>query len=235
MKTKILSIIILAGLFITSTITPAAAQIIPVTAESNRTVDNVPMKSRSLDFANFSTFVKTVTASQQGSQYVGIVSPNHFSLPINQQPAGQPGFVSNEPEIVTEFSLARQFGTTGLLAHNHLAGAEFFELSEEDYIVLITADNEYEYFQVVDIASFQALQPNSPYSNFVDLEDTNRVLTAEDLFMEVYTDQGSLVIQTCIAQDNEPSWGRLFVKAEPVSITIDQLINFQSPVLQYIQ
>ena len=72
-----------------------------------------------------------------------------------------------------------------------------------------------------------ALEPNNPYSNFVDLSN-NQVLNAVDLFMEVYANEGTVVIQTCIEKNGEPSWGRLFIQAVPISgIGIEQLINFE--------
>jgi len=110
-----------------------------------------------------------------------------------------------------------------------LAGAYFSQLKNDDLIILVTGNKEYKLYKVEEILSFQALSPNSPYSNFADLNDSSRVLSAVDLFMEVYTEEGSLVIQTCIAQGNEPSWGRLFIKAFPVSgIGIEELLDFSN-------
>jgi hypothetical protein len=70
-------------------------------------------------------------------------------------------------------------------------------------------------YKVTSIVKFQALSPNSPSSKFVDLS-TGDTLSASTLFKQVYGGDPHLVLQTCIAQDNEPSWGRMFVIAEPV-------------------
>ncbi len=56
----------------------------------------------------------------------GIYSENEFAYPVVQQPLGNPGYVSPRNEVVTEFSLAKKYGVTGIIAHNYLAGREFF-------------------------------------------------------------------------------------------------------------
>lgn len=228
MKNKLFSILILIVFLSTSFISPVSSKIVPVTGEVSLTREAININFQTINFNKFYQFIKNVTAKKTGNQYVGMIVPKLFTLPIAQQPAGRPDFVSNEPEIVTEFSLTRQFGSTGLLAHNHLAGSNFSKLEENDLIVLVTANKEYKLYKVEKILSFQALSPNSPYSNFVDLKDSSRIISAVDLFMEVYTEEGSLVIQTCIAQGNEPSWGRLFVQAFPVTdLGIEDLIDYQ--------
>jgi len=74
------------------------------------------------------------------------------------------------------------------------------------------------HFRVTRLDRFQALSPNSPFSQFIDTDDASgQVLSSADLFSRVYTTSGSLVFQTCIQEGDEPSWGRLFVTAEPVS------------------
>lgn len=228
MKNKLFSILILIIFLSTSFISPVSTKIVPVTGEVSLTRESINLNFQTINFNKFYQFIKNVTAQKTGNQYVGLIAPKLFTLPIAQQPSGRPDFVSSEPEVVTEFSLTRQFGSTGLLAHNHLAGSNFSKLKENDLIVLVTANKEYKLYKVEKIFSYQALSPNSPYSNFVDLNDSSKILSAVDLFMEVYTAEGSLVIQTCISQGNEPSWGRLFVQAFPVTnIGIEELIDFQ--------
>lgn len=228
MRNKLFSLLILIVFISTSVFSPVYKHLIPVTGEVSLTREAININFQTINFNKFYQFVKNVTAKKNGNQYVGMIVPKLFTLPIAQQPNGRPDFVSSEPEVVTEFSLTKQFGSTGLLAHNHLAGSNFSKIKENDLIVLVTADKEYLLYKVEKISSYQALSPNSPYSNFVDLNDASRILSAVDLFMEVYTEEGSLVIQTCISQGNEPSWGRLFVQAFPVTdIGIEDLLDFQ--------
>jgi len=235
MKSKLFSILILIVFLSTTVFSPVSANIVPVTGEVSLTRETINFNFQTINFNKFYQFIKNVTAKKSGNQYVGMIVPKLFTLPIAQQPTGRPDFVSTEPDVVTEFSLTSQFGSTGLLAHNNLAGSNFSQLEVNDLIVLVTANKEYKLYKVEKILSYQALSPNSPYSNFVDLNDSSRILSAVDLFMEVYTEEGSLIIQTCIAQGNEPSWGRLFVQAFPVTdIGIEELIDFQDQRMRMI-
>ena len=144
---------------------------------------------------------------------------------IAQQPAGDNNFVTLFPNYVTEYQYASNLGTIGLLAHNYLAGRYFFQVTLGQEIELVYSDNpatvgrddHTEKFIVTEIQRYQALSPNSPTSDFVDLV-TGETLTASQLFNKVYGNQiGHLVLQTCIYADENPSWGRLFIIAEPVT------------------
>ena len=173
-------------------------------------------------------FIPTVRNGNAG-QLVGVFANNAFAFKIVQQPASNPGFVSEEPEVVTEFSMAANYGTIGLLAHNTAAGRDFSKISDGMKIVLVYGDGTLARFRVSQIRQFQALSPRSPYSSFRDLADPDQTLTVESLFYQIYQSDGNLVLQTCIEQDGEASWGRLFIIAEPVT---QPLIYFVRPASQ---
>jgi hypothetical protein len=141
-----------------------------------------------------------------------------LTFPVTKQPAGNPGYVSSEPGVVTEFALANAYNTIGLLAHNTLAGAEFTRLQPGQTITLIYEDNTSKAYQVVEVEHYQALSPNSPYSDFQSLDTTHRRLSASDLFYHVYAPGQRLILQTCIAANGNPAWGRLFVIAIPKAV-----------------
>lgn len=67
----------------------------------------------------------------------GVYVPEVLALLVQQQPAGDPGFVSSMEGIVTQFEYAAQSGVTGLIAHNYLSGELFFnlEIGQEVFIV----------------------------------------------------------------------------------------------------
>ncbi len=163
----------------------------------------------------------------QANQVVGVYAPGLFALPVRQQPAGQPDYVDRENDIVTEFSLPRKFGSTGLLAHNYLSGSRFFQLKQNQEVVLIYGDGRLEHFRVSGSVSYQALKPSSPFSEFVDVSNPGSgTLTSADLFNRVYTTRHQLVFQTCIEANGEPSWGRIFVIAsmvEPIQLNVPPL------------
>jgi hypothetical protein len=111
--------------------------------------------------------------------------------------------------------MASEFGNVGLLAHRDFSGQYFFELMPGMMIQLIYGDGHIETFQVTQVYQYQATEPYSVYSDFIDLA-TLEYLTASALFTKVYMGSRHVTFQTCISQNGNSSWGRLFVIAEPV-------------------
>ena len=107
------------------------------------------------------------------------------------------------PAPITTFGMAAEYGSIGLLAESY---EPFFELENGMTVVF-----DGEYYKVTEIQKYQALEPNSPYSDFV--VDGN-IVSAGYVFMKVYGVPGRLVFQTCIERDGITDWGRLFVIAE---------------------
>jgi hypothetical protein len=166
-------------------------------------------------FPLLNAFVSQVK-NGQSDQLRGIYIPEILAAPVVPQPDGNNEFVSSRQNIVTQFGLASKFGSTGLLAHNNLAGESFLLLEKGQKFYLIYGDGQISAFSVTEILHYQALEPNSPSSKFMSLND-NRLLTASELFTKVYNRQGQVIFQTCISAGENLSWGRLFVVAEPVS------------------
>ena len=144
----------------------------------------------------------------------GVYVADVLALPIIQQPAGNAGYVSTSDGEVTQFRMASQYGNVGLLAHNHLSGKSFSELTTGQEIRLVYGDGKTEVFVVTEILRFQALQPTSPYSSFRNM-DKDETLTAEQMFKRVYLGDRHVTFQTCINAYGNASWGRLFVIAVP--------------------
>ena len=161
----------------------------------------------------FSDFSKTVQ-NGEASVLRGVYIPDVLALPIVQQPAGSAGFVSTEDGKLTQFGMASQFGNVGLLAHNHLSGKSFSQLAVGQEVRLVYGNGKVEYFVITEVLQYQALQPTSPYSAFHNL-NKDETLTAEQMFKRVYFGDHHVTFQTCIAKDGNPSWGRLFVVAQP--------------------
>lgn len=178
------------------------------------TVGLFPAHAETLALPSLRSFVSSI---ENGHPNVirGLYARDAFALRVVQQPQDNPAYVSSAQDYVTEFLLARRYGTIGMLAHNHLAGASFFSLQPGDKISLVYGNGRIETFLVTKIVQYQALTPNSPYTSFRDLE-TGQTKTVEQVFYETYSGKGHLTLQTCIAKDDEPSWGRLFILAEPM-------------------
>jgi hypothetical protein len=162
------------------------------------------------EFAEFSKTVQNNEANVLRGVYVTDV----LALPVSQQPAENAGYVSSKEGEITQFGMAAQFGNVGLLAHNHLSGRLFSQLSIGQEVRLVYGNGTVEYFVITQILQYQALEPTSQYSSFRDLSN-NEMLTAEQVFKKVYRGERHVTFQTCIAGAKSLSWGRLFIIALP--------------------
>jgi len=161
-------------------------------------------------FSDFSRSVQNGKANELRGVYV----PNVLALPIVQQPADNPYYVSSHKGEATQFSIASQYGNVGLLAHNNLSGIFFSQLTVGQEVSLVYGDGKVEHFVVAHVLRFQALQPESVSSSFRNL-DRNEVLSSGDMFNRAYVGERRVVFQTCIKAEGNASWGRLFVSAVP--------------------
>lgn len=158
--------------------------------------------------------------NNQPDLIVGAYVSGLFALPVLQQPAGDTEFVSPQDFTLTEYAAARDYGSIGILAHNYLSGKNFFKITPNQEIILIYGDGRLEYFRVTGIESFQALSPTNAYSDFIDLSDPTRtVIPYSTVFNSMYGTPNRVVLQTCIEANGDPSWGRIFIIAEPVLAT----------------
>jgi len=162
-------------------------------------------------FADFSSSV------QNGQKDVlrGVYVDKVLALPIVQQPLGNAGYVSTTDGEATQFRMASQYGNVGLLAHNLLSGKFFSALTAGQEVRLIYGDGHVEYLTIKEVLKYQALQPNSAYSSFRNMDNKDETLTAEQMFKRVYFGDHHLTLQTCIEAKGNLSWGRLFVIAVP--------------------
>ena len=189
---------------------PNAAISLPETAVHEQMVD---VQSDLVSNALFEFTSSLITGNE--NVITGVYSDKVLAYPVVQQPSDSASFVSSQDSVVTQFALAAQYGTVGILAHNFLAGSSFFNLLSGQDIYVVYGDGGTAHYVIKEVRQFQALQPYSPYSEFIDLE-TNARYTSSSLFYEVYSRNDTLVLQTCIAANGVDSWGRLFVIAELV-------------------
>lgn len=166
--------------------------------------------------ADFSKAVQNGQASVLRGVYVDEV----LALPVVQQPDGSPAFVSNNDGEITQFGMAAQYRNVGLLAHNHLSGKLYSDLATGQLVRLVYGDGKIETFVITDIRRYQAMQPNSPYSSFRNLDNRDETLSADQMFKQVYLGNRHVTFQTCIEAYGNSSWGRMFVIAEPKSDTM---------------
>jgi hypothetical protein len=164
---------------------------------------------------SFTDFVSSVK-NGQADAIRGVYVTGLFAYRVVTQPANNPGYISKTDGTVTQFGMAASLNVIGLLAHNNLAGASFFSLTVGQEINIIYGDGRVVTYIVNQISRFQALQPSSENSSFVDL-NTKNVYFAGSLFNKFYQGSDHVTFQTCIAQDDIASWGRLFITANPAT------------------
>ena len=172
------------------------------------------------DFSNFIAMVENENVDVLSGVYI----PNVLALPVVQQPEGRDGYVSNRNNEATQFAMASQYGTIGLLAHNYLSGKLFSRLEVGEEVRLVYGDGKVEYFVITEVLRYQALEPTSPWSSFRNLEH-EEVLSTEQMFTRAYAGDRHVTFQTCIEANGNSSWGRLFVIATPKSLSFEHIFQ----------
>jgi hypothetical protein len=176
------------------------------------TIDSWNSRQQLPSLSNFSSSV----TNGQANTLRGVYVPGFLALPVVQQPAGNTGFVSGTPDTVTQFQLAARNGVIGLLAHNYLAGIEFYRLIEGLNVLTIKGDGSRDSYQISRIKEYQKLTPGSNWSDYIDLETGER-LTTYQLYNQYYQGDHHLTFQTCIERDGLETWGLRFVVAKPIN------------------
>jgi len=149
--------------------------------------------------------------------YLEIYAKGKFNFEIVEQGNKGKSYVSSNPDVLTFFSLSKEFGSIGLVAHNFLTGDEFYKLEQGDIIHIKNGSGEIHAFRVSESLSYQAIEPESVRSDFIDLE-TGNSLNYKELFMRTYGQSGYLILQTCIEKDGNYEWGRYFIIAESITV-----------------
>lgn len=151
----------------------------------------------------------------QSSLVRGLYVARVMALRVVPQPQGDPGFISAEDGTATLFQTASFYGVTGLLAHNFLAGRDFFRLSSGQELDVIYGDGQIKRYRVSKIDDFQRLSINDLRSNFMELS-SGLEKTANQVFADFYQGSPHLTLQTCIERNGEWNWGVRFITADPM-------------------
>jgi hypothetical protein len=187
---------------------------------------------KSSPMTSLQNFVLSVT-NGDSEAVVGVYVPGVLALPVGQQPKGNAGFVTRERNMTTQFDLANKYGTIGILAHNYLAGDYFYGIELDQYAIVVYGDGKLEYFIIDEIQKYEALSPNSTYSDFINLDEPGVRLSASEVFGRVYGAGNRLVFQTCIAANGDSSWGRMFIIARPATNQVSSVLQDTSFMLRF--
>jgi hypothetical protein len=225
MKSILLTVLFLLSIVANLSGSYASAVTFPLIASTGQLI-STRLNNNSAGLPNLYDFI-TNTYNGESQTLVGVYVAGVMALPVIQQPAAQPAYVSNDNNVLTQFGMASQYGTTGILAHNYLAGDNFFKIVKGQDVVLVFGDGKTKTYRIEDIQSYQALSPYSVYSNFVDLSAPTNKLSSTEVFNRVYGQSGALVLQTCIKVGSESSWGRIFLIGREKSDTAQVSIQAQ--------
>ena len=210
---------------------PAQAKTIPMTALATSFNVFTP-QAHPTTLISLEDFVQSVE-NGQSNQVVGIYVPDVLALPVGQQPQGNAGYVTRQPNQVTQFNMASQYGTVGILAHNDLAGSIFPQIHLNQYAIVVYGDGRLDYYLISEVQKYQALTPTSTFSDFVNLDGSNERLSAGQLFNRVYGPGSRLVFQTCIDAYGDASWGRMFIIAKPATQQVLSVVQQTSFLLEF--
>ncbi len=219
MRRSVIVVLILTGSWLIGLL--GLAQTKPVLADTESYSVFLPLLTNgSLNNSNsdledsFPSLTQFVNSVKNGKSLItGLYVENLLAKPIVQQPEGNYEYVSNEPETITQFMLTTP-EVVGLLAHNHLAGKLFFDIEAGDWLFLIDGNGKIMVYLVVEVKSYQVKKVDGSL-NYQDL-NSNEVLDTAQLFTKFYMGEPHLTLQTCIAREGDPTWGRLFIYAIPV-------------------
>jgi hypothetical protein len=166
------------------------------------------------DSDNFKQFIQVVSDGQAGVPR-GVYAQDTLALPIIQQPANNPLYVSNKLGLATQYSRAAQYGVTGILAHNYLSGESFDRLTLGQTVVIVYGDRATRLYQVREIHRFQKIDRADHESDYLDLASGNLLNTAQ-VFTQFYRGGEHVTFQTCLKGEGIWNWGLVFVVAEPI-------------------
>jgi hypothetical protein len=155
--------------------------------------------------------------SGEANRVRGVFVPGVLALPVVQQPETQVSFVSDDDNTITEFQSASANGVLGLLAHNYLSGASFYNLRMEQEVFIVFGDGTIRRYVVDRISQYQRLDRSNLRSNFVDLSD-NSSLSSDQVFSRYYRGNHRVTFQTCLARNGFSNWGLQFTQARALDL-----------------
>lgn len=201
----------LSSLFQVQTVSAVAEDyrvFLPVLLSGNANSSN---SEPEIIFPSLTQFISTVRNGN--NQITGVYIEKLMATPVVQQPQGSYEYISNDPNTITQFMLTTP-EVIGLLAHNYLAGKLFFDIDIGEIIFIIDGYGGVFEYRVVKIDSYQVTKIDGVVK-YLDIHEYQELDTAQ-LFAKHYMGEKHLTLQTCIAKDGDPVWGRLFITAIPV-------------------
>ncbi len=129
-----LTVVLLASVFPFS----QAKASIPITSDSIPAASSIGATTTKSSVIALSDFAAAIKDGK--SVLRGVYVPDVMAYRVIQQPKNQNGYVSAIKGVVTQFGMASDYGTIGLLAHNFAAGSEFSKILIGNTVTVIYGD-----------------------------------------------------------------------------------------------
>ena len=176
------------------------------------------MSKTSSSWWDLDEFTSSVTTGE-ADRITGLYVPEIGGFYVVQQPAGSDGIVSSVEGVLTQFLRPASGRVIGLLAHNYASGIWFERFKTGSLLYVVFGDGRKEIYRLTVKEQFQAVNGNSPTSDFINLS-TGETSTADEVYQQMYAGKPHLTLQTCIEQGDDLNWGRLFLTGRSVGIKI---------------
>ena len=149
----------------------------------------------------------------------GVYSPDNFAFPVVPQPEGKPEYISGKANTVTLFRRVEGTGNHGVLAHNTIAGKDFYKLDLNDLAVAVRGDKKPFFYRMFDIRQFETISQKK--GKYFDLR-SKKELSASDIVDDIYLGKSyaseyRLTLQTCLEKNSNKNWGLSFFIGRHIS------------------
>lgn len=167
------------------------------------------------DETSLSIFIEAVTTGN-ADNITGLYVPDYGGFYVIQQPSSLDGTVSPVEGVLTQFKRPASGGVVGLLAHNFASGKWFEKFEVGDVFFVISGDGGIKKYRLSEKVRYRAVNGKNTLTDFIDLSSGD-LRNVDQVYERVYSGKPHLTLQTCIQQDDDLTWGRLFLLADPVS------------------
>jgi hypothetical protein len=182
--------------------------------KDDRLEDTNTSLADSIQTISLEDFASSVISGEP-NQITGVYVPEFGGFNVIQQSSSNSGSVSPVNGVLTQFMRPASNRVIGLLAHNYASGFWFDKFPNESLIHVFFGDGRMETYQLRDKFRFEAVNSNSTVSDFIDLGSGTKY-SALQVYEEMYAGEPHLTLQTCIQNQDELNWGRLFLLADLV-------------------
>lgn len=175
----------------------------------------IPLSESVVQTQAFLDFVETVRDDNRVKEITGFYANGSLNFKVILDLSAE-GVVTSVSGLVSEVTSDETFDSIAIEAHSPAGeGKRFVEFVMGQEIVLVKGDGSYERFQINKIDAYQVMDLKNLAGDYRHVE-TNETLSGREVFSKMFRQNPShtLIMQTCLQQDDIAGWGRLFIRAK---------------------